>query len=547
MQSAPFQLGGFLSQHSALPPSPEYFYRRQTTAVRLQSEPYLSFSMVTFPLFASERNYLPLSLLALSSLLLALYYVRTYAKLRHIPGPFLASLSNLSRRSWVLTGNSHAIHVNLHRRYGKVVRFGPNNVSVSDPSAIPEVYGFGAKFPKSEFYDAIMPYVRGKSIPDVFATRDETVHRTMKRPIANIYSMSNLVSFEPYVDSTMRYFFERLEELFVDQWKAFDFGHWLHLFAFDVMGELTFSKRLGFLENGGDIDGLLANNWNYFRQAAPATQMPWLDFLWKRNPLLPHWTKVNLIVAFGVARIKERQGRSEKDTADVNNRDFLSRFMEAKSKDPQIPSEALITWTNSNIQAGSDTTAILLSAIFYQLLKHPESMRRLQSELDIAAKQGQLSEYVTWKESRNLPYLDACVKEASRLHPPIAFPLERVTPAEGAVICGQHIAGETLIAMNPWVVNRDKDTFGVDAHSWRPERWLCDEDGKRKMYNNLLTFGAGHRACLGKNISYLEIYKVVPTLLHKYEMELENSEAEWHVENKWFAMPSNFCVRLRRR
>ena len=67
--------------------------------------------------------------------------------------------------------------------------------------------------------------------------------------------------------------------------------------------------------------------------------MPWLDFLWKRNPLLPHWTKVNLIVAFGVARIKERQGRNEKDTADVNNRDFLSRFMEAKSRDPQIPSE----------------------------------------------------------------------------------------------------------------------------------------------------------------------------------------------------------------
>ena len=126
----------------------EYFYRRQTTTVRLHSEPFLSFSMATFPLFASERSHLPLWLLALSSLLLALYYIHTYAKLRHIPGPFLASLSNLSRRSWVLSGNSHAIHVSLHRRYGKVVRFGPNNISVSDPSAIPEVYGFGAKFPK---------------------------------------------------------------------------------------------------------------------------------------------------------------------------------------------------------------------------------------------------------------------------------------------------------------------------------------------------------------------------------------------------------------
>ena len=116
-----------------------------------------------------------------------------------------------------------------------------------------------------------MPYVRGKSIPDVFATRDENVHRMMKRPIANIYSMSNLVSFEPYVDSTMGYFFERLEELFVDKGRKLDLGHWLQLFAFDVMGEMTFSKRFGFLEKGGDIEGLLANIWDYFCQAAPVS------------------------------------------------------------------------------------------------------------------------------------------------------------------------------------------------------------------------------------------------------------------------------------
>ena len=67
--------------------------------------------------------------------------------------------------------------------------------------------------------------------------------------------------------------------------------------------------------------------------------MPWLDYLWKRNWLLPHWTKMNLIVAFGIARIQERQGKSEKADEDVNNKDFLSRFMEAESKDPQLPPE----------------------------------------------------------------------------------------------------------------------------------------------------------------------------------------------------------------
>ena len=67
--------------------------------------------------------------------------------------------------------------------------------------------------------------------------------------------------------------------------------------------------------------------------------MPWLDYLWKRNWLLPHWTKLNMIVAFGIARIKERQGKSEKQNEDVNNKDFLSRFMEAESKSQQLPPE----------------------------------------------------------------------------------------------------------------------------------------------------------------------------------------------------------------
>ena len=48
----------------------------------------------------------------------------------------------------MLTGKSHDIHLDLHKRYGKIVRFGPNAVLVSDPASIAEVYGLGAKFPK---------------------------------------------------------------------------------------------------------------------------------------------------------------------------------------------------------------------------------------------------------------------------------------------------------------------------------------------------------------------------------------------------------------
>ncbi|KAL4777218.1 cytochrome P450 [Aspergillus nidulans var. acristatus] len=485
--------------------------------------------------------------LLVALLVVSVYFFRVRLRLSHIPGPFLASLTNIHRRRWVTTGRAQAIHTELHRKYGKVVRAGPNTVFVSDPVAIPAIYRFNEPYQKSEFYDALMPYVRGKSIPDVFATRDEHIHRTMKQPIAAIYSMSNLVSFEPYVNSTIEYFFSRLDTLFVQTGKVCNFGLWLHLFASDVMGEITFSRRLGFLETGGDMENVMANNWKFFVQAAPATQMPWLDYFWKRNPLLPGSVKPNKVIEFGVARIQERLHLSEKHPDRVNSRDFLSRFIAAKEKNSKIGPDAIMTWSNSNIQAGSDTTAILLSALFYHLLKNPPSLATLCTEIDAAAKKGGLSSVVTWKETRDLPYLDACVKEAARLHPPISLPLERVIPESGTEIDGFKIPGGTRVAMNPWAVHRDRDVFGPDADNWRPERWLEGEEKAKMLYNSLLTFGGGHRSCLGKNISYLEIYKLVPSVLLRYEIGLAEPDKEWHLENRWFVMPSKFYVRLKAR
>ncbi|KAG2419500.1 hypothetical protein HFD88_004296 [Aspergillus terreus] len=471
----------------------------------------------------------------------------SYFRLRHIPGPPGAALTNFVRRSWVLAGNLHEKHTSLHRQYGTVVRVGPQAVLISQPKAIDKIYGFHARFLKSEFYDSIIPRIKGGKIPDVFGTRDEDLHRRMRRPIANLYSISNLTNFEPLVLSTMQFFFRRLEELFVDKDVAFDLGHWLQLFTFDVMGEVTFSRRLGFLENGGDIEHVMENNWAYFRLAAPNTQMPWLDYLWKDNPLLPSVSKRNPLAEFGAARIKERLEEPEGKHNVREQRDFLSSFIQEKDRNPRLPDMALATWTNSNIQAGGDTTAIMASVVIYYLLKNPTTLARLQDEIDVAARQGRISEFVTWKEAQTLTYLDACVKEASRLHPPIGFPLERIVPDSGLEVDGYHIPPGTRVSMNPWAVHREIWMYGDDPETWRPERWLCDEEKKKAMYNSLLTFGAGHRVCLGKNLSYLEVYKLVPSLLQKYQLELVDPAADWSLETKWFTMPSGFNVKAKRK
>jgi hypothetical protein len=80
--------------------------------------------------------------------LVTLYAARTWWRLRHIPGPFWAGITDLYRMNWVWTTRAHLKLQQCHERYGKVVRIGPNTVSFSDPVAIPEVYPVRAGLPK---------------------------------------------------------------------------------------------------------------------------------------------------------------------------------------------------------------------------------------------------------------------------------------------------------------------------------------------------------------------------------------------------------------
>jgi len=61
------------------------------------------------------------------------------------------------------------------------------------------------------------------------------------------------------VDSTITAFVKALETRFAgkgDVSSTCDLGTWLH-FAFDIIGEITWSKRLGFIDQGADIEGIM--------------------------------------------------------------------------------------------------------------------------------------------------------------------------------------------------------------------------------------------------------------------------------------------------
>lgn len=228
------------------------------------------------------------------------------------------------------------------------------------------------------------------------------------------------------------------------------------------------------------------------------------------------------VAVFAKSRMEERLNSPDTKSKEAPRRDFLSRFMEAGEKDPVfIDAGRVLSLTAANMFAGSDTTAISLRSIFYYLLKTPEKLEKLKQELANAEKDGLLTrvdKLVRWSEANELPYLSAVIKEALRIHPAAGLLLERVVPPGGTTISGRYIPAYTTVGCSAWTIHRNKKIFGDDVDEFRPERWLEDPAKALEMSQFLFTFGAGARTCVGKNISYLEMYKLVPAILRTFDV-----------------------------
>ena len=250
--------------------------------------------------------------------------------------------------------------------------------------------------------------------------------------------------------------------------------------------------------------------------------MPELDYLLDKNPIRrigpPPFRWAN---QFSMNAYMERVQQNRPSNSPE---DYLDRFIEAKSKYPDAVDDYMILiYLLSNVLAGSDTTAIAMRTALYYTLKDPKIHRRLCQEL----QEANLSFPISWKACGSLPYLDAVMHEAMRIHPGVGLMLERHVPEGGLILPdGRLVPENTRVGMNPWVINRDEAIFGPNPDQFEPERWLPHygesthdfEVRRGKMKSADLTFGGGSRVCLGRYLSQLESYKAIATLFAKYDV-----------------------------
>lgn len=454
--------------------------------------------------------------------------------------------------------HTHLEHIELHKKYGPIVRIAPNEVSVSSPEAARTLLSAGKRFYKTKFYGVFPP----PENPDIFTEYREDVH-AQKKKVANVpYSMAAMQQLGPFIDDTIEVLMQKLnlaagpargQTKDLSNGPIVDLGNWLHWFAFDVLGEVAFSRSFGFLEQGRDVDGAIRTIDDMQRYNGIVGQVPFMDHFLRRNPLrslVPGLaTKDALITRMALEELERRKPFDKESEGKWRGgdgrQDLLASLIKGHLKDPSKFSEGdVFAVAHGAIFAGSDSTASTMQSFFWHILSDQRVYASIQEEIKKAVADGTIppTGNISWNESQNLPYFQACLKEAMRVRPAVGLNIARLVPPEGAEVDGQVFPGGVTIAVNGWVLHRDKATFGPDADVYRPERWLGDAEEAKRMERYMFQFGGGSHVCIGRNLALLEINKVCPRLLRDYHFELVNPGRELEAHATFFVVQEGLEV-----
>ncbi|QRW18374.1 cytochrome P450 family protein [Rhizoctonia solani] len=515
--------------------------------------------------------------LAAGALLLA-YYLIPYLLdphdyRRRFSGPFAASLSNWWLSRTARSGRNYEIIHELHERYGEFVQLDESLSGLGlITSVLPiqmlwrqAVYGHSNGLLKSDFYDAFKADPNG----DVFNVRDKAVHTMKRKRIANIFSPQNVQAFEPRVRSHIERFCAELDLRCEEALKFISGFNWdakegravlnicpqFSYISFDVISDLSLGVPFGLIEAQKDsipaalslvstknvenlpVISMIAQGTTGAIALAPHPPLLQKILLFSAPWHIPDFIARRDFVEVIKAAVNTRISKVENGTVDSENRGVDL---------DEIDAEALVT-----IGAGSDTTSNSLGALCYYIASNPQVKKTLQEELDSvhasAEKHESESAYgiASYEQVKNLPYLNACIKEALRLHSTVGGGLPRVVPpGKTMTVAGETFNEGSIISVPSYSTNRS-DVWGADPEVYRPERWL--EDGSEALNKYHVPFSTGPRACVGRNLANMNMILISAAFFHRYDVQLATPTTKFEVKEGFIREAVRCDVAIKRR
>ncbi|VVB09724.1 unnamed protein product [Arabis nemorensis] len=172
--------------------------------------------------------------------------------------------------------------------------------------------------------------------------------------------------------------------------------------------------------------------------------------------------------------------------------------------------------------AGRDTTGSGLTWLFWLLCKTPEAIAKILQEMNtnLFLKTKTDSDPFNPQELKKLVYLHGAICEALRLYPPVPF--QHKSPTKPDVLpSGHKVDANSKILFCLYSLGRMKSVWGEDALEFKPERWIS-ESGKsvHEPSYKFLSFNAGPRTCLGKEVAMIQMKTVAVKIIQNYEIKI---------------------------
>ncbi|XP_009136238.1 cytochrome P450 705A22 [Brassica rapa] len=187
--------------------------------------------------------------------------------------------------------------------------------------------------------------------------------------------------------------------------------------------------------------------------------------------------------------------------------------------------------TRNNIKAflvelflgGIDTSVNSIQWTMAEIINNPIIADRLREEIDSVVGKSRL---IQETDLPNLPYLQAVIKEALRLHPPVP-----IIPREfnqGCTVGGFFVPGKTRLLVNIFAVMRDPNVW-EDPLEFKPERFLTSlssgqEDERNKQTLKYLPFGGGRRGCPASNLGYMIVGTTIGMMLQCFDWSIKGEK-----------------------
>ncbi|BCR98475.1 cytochrome P450 [Aspergillus luchuensis] len=442
--------------------------------------------------------------------------------LSRFPGPVSHALSRLPYCYYALLGTLPFHVLDLHDRYGDIVRIAPDELAFSHPDAWKDIMGHKngeEELGKADWF--YRPFPEARHI--VNEERDQ--HKCLRRAMAHGFSEKSMRDQEPLIRKYTDLLLEKLH-VHSERGQPVALSDWYNFTTFDIIGDLAFGEAFGCLENA-KYDSWIKTIFESGR----------LGIILQSISFYPMFKTLLLLLVPKSLQDAQKKHKALTTTkmlrrlAITENRPDLINSLLKKKEDLGLSMDHLIANAEILIIGGSETTASLLSGVTYFLLENPEAHQKLRDEVRSTFRS---QDEINLISVNKLSYMLACLDEGLRMYPPIANGLPRMCPRGGCTVLGHYLPANTYVSMHQWALYHREKHF-TDPNSYHPERFMGSPQFTHDRRDVFQPFHVGPRNCLGRNLAYSEMRLILALIMFSFDMVISEDCHDW-IQQKNFLM-----------